>query len=150
MKRSGNIQNECKLTLPALSVNEGICRAAVGAFVSMLNPTLEELADIKCAVSEAVTNAIVHAYRFLPDTEVGEVYIAVTCYSDRRVKITVRDEGCGIEDIEAARTPLFTTASSEERSGMGFSVMEHFSDRVRIWSVPGRGTKITLLKQLRT
>ena len=149
MKRNGNVQNELKLTLPALSINEGIARAAVGAFVSGLNPTLEELADIKCALSEAVTNCIVHAYRHVADEQVGEIYIAVTCYRDRRVKITVRDEGCGIEDVEAARAPLFTTASSEERSGMGFSVMEHFTDRVRVWSVPGRGTKITLLKLLR-
>ena len=143
------IKNEMRIKLPSLSVNEWVARSAVAAFCAQLDPGASEIADIKCVVSEAVTNCIVHAYRQGADEQVGEIYIAVTCYCDRRVKITVRDEGCGIEDIEAARAPLFTTASSEERSGMGFSVMEHFTDKVRIWSVPNRGTKITLLKQLR-
>ena len=147
MKKSSTKLNECKITLPALSVNEGICRAMVGAFLSQLNPTLEELADVKCAVSEAFTNAVVHAYKAETD-EVGDVYIALTSDRARRVKITVRDHGCGIADIALAMTPLFTTDPDGERSGMGFAVMESFCDRVKVWSRAGRGTKVTLQKTL--
>ena len=147
MKKSSTKLNECKITLPALSVNEGICRAMVGAFLSQMNPTLEELADVKCAVSEAFTNAVVHAYRAQGD-EIGEVYIALTSDRSGRVKIIVRDRGCGISDIALARTPLFTTDPDGERSGMGFAVMESFCDRVLVWSRPGHGTKVTLLKTL--
>ena len=121
--------------------------AMVGAFLSQLNPTLEELADVKCAVSEAFTNAVVHAYR-AENKEIGEVYIALTSDRSGRVKIIVRDRGCGIPDIALARTPLFTTDPDGERSGMGFAVMESFCDRVLVWSQPGRGTKVTLLKSL--
>ena len=147
MKKSSTKLNECKITLPALSVNEGICRAMVGAFLSQLNPTLEELADVKCAVSEAFTNAVVHAYRAQGD-KIGEVYIALTSDRSGRVKIIVRDRGCGISDIALARTPLFTTDPDGERSGMGFAVMESFCDRVLVWSKPGHGTKVTLFKTL--
>ena len=147
MKKSSTKLNECKITLPALSVNEGICRAMVGAFLSQMNPTLEELADVKCAVSEAFTNAVVHAYRAQGD-EIGEVYIALTSDRSGRVKIIVRDRGCGISDIALARTPLFTTDPDGERSGMGFAVMESFCDRVLVWSKPGYGTKVTLFKTL--
>lgn len=149
MRKQGNISNEMKITLPAIGENEGICRAMVGAFVSRMNPTIEELADIKCAVSEAVTNCIVHAYRGLASPEYGDIYILVTCYRDGRVKITVRDSGCGIPDIAAARTPLFTTAPEEERSGMGFSVMENFTDKLIVSSKVGHGTKVTMIKKLR-
>ena len=149
MRKYGTIANEMKLALPAVGENEGICRAMVGAFVSRMNPTIEELADIKCAVSEAVTNCIVHAYRDSAAPEFGEIYILVTCYRDGRVKITVRDNGCGIADIAAARTPLFTTAPGEERSGMGFSVMENFTDRLTVSSKVGHGTKVTMVKKLR-
>ncbi|MBO5790829.1 MAG: anti-sigma F factor [Clostridia bacterium] len=147
MKKSSLLLNECKITLPALSVNESICRAMVGAFLSQLNPTIEELADVKCAVSEAFTNAVVHAYKGKED-EIGDVYIALTSDRKRRVKITVRDQGCGIADIALAMTPLFTTDPDGERSGMGFAVMESFCDRVSVWSRAGRGTKVTLLKTL--
>lgn len=147
MKKSSTKLNECKITLPALSVNEGICRAMVGAFLSQMNPTLEELADVKCAVSEAFTNAVVHAYRAQGD-EIGEVYIALTSDRSGRVKIIVRDRGCGISDIALARTPLFTTDPDGERSGMGFAVMESFCDRVLVWSKPRHGTKVTLFKTL--
>ena len=133
-----------RLTLPSLSVNEGMARSAVAAFCAQLNPTAVELADIKCAVSEAVTNCIVHAYR---DT-VGEILIGVKLCEGRMVQIEIRDRGCGIEDIKRAREPLFTTDAEGERSGMGFTVMESFCDGVRVTSRVGKGTSVTLLKRL--
>ena len=136
--------NEMKLRLPSLSVNEGMARAAVAAFCAQLDPTPSELADIKCAVSEAVTNCIVHAYK---DT-IGTIYINVKIYSNGGIKIEIKDKGCGIEDVKKARQPLFTTDSENERSGMGFTVMESFCDKVRVSSVCGKGTKIILFKQL--
>ena len=145
MKMKNKTQtNAMKLTLPAVSVNEGVARSLVGAFCSQLDPTIEELADIKCSVSEAVTNCIVHGYRNLG----GTIYIQVTLFSDRSLKIDVRDKGCGIEDVDMARTPLFTTDSSGERSGMGFSVMESFRSSVRVYSQKGRGTRVSMTKQL--
>lgn len=139
--------NSMKLTLPAISENERMARALVCAMVSTLNPTVTELGDIRCALSEAVTNAIVHGYR--SPTACGEelIYIAVTLYEDRSVKITIRDAGCGIEDVRAAREPLYTTDDSGDRSGMGFSVMEAFCDRVEVSSEVGQGTKVTLYKR---
>ena len=136
--------NMMKLTLPAISVNEGVARSVVGAFCAQLDPTIEELADIKCAVSEAVTNCIVHAYSNLG----GVIYIGVLLYSDRSLKIDIRDRGCGIEDVAMARTPLFTTDTSGERSGMGFSVMESFMGGVRVYSQRGKGTRVSMTKQL--
>ena len=141
---SAEIQNEMKLQLPSLSVNEGMARAAVAAFCSQLDPTACELADIKCAVSEAVTNAIVHGYR---DT-VGIIYIIVRLCEDRIVRIDVKDKGCGIEDVSVARQPLYTTDAAGERSGMGFTVMESFCDKVRVYSRCGKGTTVTLFKRL--
>ena len=108
---SAAVENEMKLILPSLSVNEGMARAAVAAFCAQLNPTAVELADIKCAVSEAVTNCTVHAYR---DT-VGTIYITVKLYEDGTVKIVIRDKGCGIEDVRVARQPLYTTDAEGER-----------------------------------
>lgn len=142
--KSKSVINKISLSLPAISVNEGVCRSAVGVFCAQLNPTIEELADIKCAVSEAVTNCIVHAYK----SSVGTIYISVTLYEDRTVKIEIRDRGCGIADIERARQPLFTTDPENERSGMGFSVMETFTDRLYVSSTLGKGTKVTLKKRL--
>lgn len=136
--------NEIRLRLPSLSVNESAARATVAAFVAQTNPTTTELADIKCAVSEAVTNCIVHAYK---DT-IGDIYISVSIYQSRKVKVTVRDRGCGIEDIKKARQPLYTTSPESERSGMGFTVMESFMDKVSIRSAPGKGTSISMIKQL--
>ena len=141
---SAEVENEMKLTLPSLSVNEGMARSAVAAFCAQLNPTAVELADIKCAVSEAVTNCIVHAYR---DTA-GEILIDVKLCEGRMVQIEIRDRGCGIEDVKRAREPLFTTDAEGERSGMGFTVMESFCDGVRVSSRVGKGTTITLLKRL--
>ena len=136
--------NRLTCTLPALSSNESVARSLVAAFISLPDPTLEELADIRCAVSEAVTNAIVHGYR----GTAGEIYISVKLYDDRTVRIEVKDRGVGIADIEEARRPLFTTDASGERSGMGFAVMEAFTDRLRVFSTPGRGTRVVLEKRL--
>ncbi len=136
--------NRMKLHLPAVSANESVCRAVIAAFVAQMNPTIEELADIKCAVSEAVTNAVVHAYF----CRGGDLYITVTLYADRMVRIEVRDKGCGIPDVQKARMPLFTTDTDGERSGMGFSVMETFCDRVTVSSRVGSGTKVSMLKKL--
>ena len=130
------------------SSNEGFARAAVSAFLSQLDPTIEQLAEIKTAVSEAVTNAIVHGYGSPSDVDDKLLYIAVTLYEDRSLKISVRDHGRGIPDVAAAREPLFTTDDSGDRSGMGFSVMEAFCDRVEVMSRVGEGTKVTLYKTL--
>ena len=141
---SAAVENEMKLILPSLSVNEGMARAAVAAFCAQLNPTAVELADIKCAVSEAVTNCIVHGYR---DT-VGYVRMTVKLCQDRIVRIEISDKGCGIADVKQARQPLFTTDAAGERSGMVFTVMESFTDGVRVSSKPGKGTTVTMVKVL--
>lgn len=137
--------NRLSLAFPALSVNEGLSRGLVGYFASLPDPTVEELADVRCAVSEAVTNAIVHGY----GGGEGTVYISAWLYSDRSLKIEVRDRGCGIADVEEARLPLFTTDRSGERSGMGFAVMEAFMDKVRVHSALGKGTRVVLYKRLK-
>lgn len=137
------VRNTMKLVLPSLSVNEGMARAAVAAFCSQLDPSALFLADIKCAVSEAVTNCIVHAYR----ESAGNIYITVRLLDDA-AEVVIRDRGCGIPDVKKAREPLFTTDAEGERSGMGFTVMESFCDRVRVKSKPGAGTTVTLLKKL--
>lgn len=136
--------NKMQLTLPALSVNEGAARTIVSAFCAQLNPTIEEIADIKCAVSEAVTNSIVHAYR----EKQGDIYITVRIFNTRTVIIEIKDKGCGIEDTELVKTPLYTTDKSGERSGMGFAVMESFMDKLVLKSAVGRYTKVTLTKNL--
>ena len=139
---SGSVINKMQLKLPALSANEGMARAAVAAFCAQLDPTAVELADIKCAVSEAVTNCIVHAYR----NRDGIIYINVSLLEGRVAKIEIRDRGCGIEDVKEARRPLFTTDAASERSGMGFTVMESFTDGIRVSSKVGKGTSITMYK----
>ena len=136
--------NHCKITIPAKSVNEGYARAAVAAFAALADPTLEELSDIRTAVSEAVTNCIVHAYR---ETE-GLIYIDLALTAENEIRIRIRDKGCGIEDIKRAREPLFTTAG-EERSGLGFTVMESFSDKLSVRSAPGKGTTVTIVKRIK-
>lgn len=136
--------NEMKLTLPSLSANEGIARAVSGIFLSQLNPTLEEIADVKCAVSEAVTNCIVHGYR----DSFGDIHISMKILPDRVFKIEIRDKGVGISDIPAAMEPLFTTDAENERSGMGFSIMESFMDSVTVKSSPGKGCKVIMAKKL--
>ena len=135
--------NEMKLSFESKSINEGFSRVAVASFASALDPTLEELNDIKTAVSEAVTNAIVHGYR----EKMGKIYITASITDKNIIRIKVRDRGVGIEDIEQARQPLFTTLGGE-RAGLGFAVMECFTDKVRVRSAPGRGTTVTLEKKI--
>lgn len=138
------MKNEIALKFSALSQNEAFARVSVAAFVSQLNPTMEELTEIKTVVSEAVTNAIIHGYEGKND---GFVYIYVTLESDT-VELVIRDEGVGIENIEEAREPLFTSKPELERSGMGFTIMENFMDEVSIASEPSLGTTVRLKKQL--
>lgn len=143
---SGELLNKIQIKLPALSVNESMARAAVAAFVSQLDPGVTEIADIKCAVSEAVTNAIVHGYRDTPET--GSISITVSILSGRAVKIEIKDKGCGIPDVGQARQPLYTTDAAGERSGMGFTVMESFTDALKVTSKVGQGTTVTMWKKL--
>ena len=142
MKR--NISNEMKMVLLSDSRNESFARTAVTAFVAQLDPTTEELADIRTAVSEAVTNCVVHGYR----GTVGRITLEVRLYDDRSVRIAVADRGVGIEDIEKAKEPLYTTDESGERGGMGFAIMESFSDRLTVHSRPGKGTKVIMTRRL--
>ncbi len=137
------MENEMKLTFSAKSQNESFARVAVAAFVTGLDPTLSEINDIKTAVSEAVTNAIIHGY----ENQGGDVYIYCRTY-ERTVEIEVSDNGSGIPDIEKAKTPLYTSKPELERSGMGFTVMETFMDKMSVESEPGKGTKVCLVKQL--
>ena len=139
------VMNRMKLELDSDSKNEAFARYTVTAFVSRLDPDTEELADIRTAVSEAVTNCIIHGYR----GKSGKVTVSVTLYDDRSVKITVTDKGCGISDIEQARQPLFTTDESGERGGMGFAIMESFSDRFSVRSALNRGTTVSMVKVLK-
>ncbi len=141
--------NEMKIKIPAKSVNEGVCRAVVSSFISQLNPTVEELGDIRCAVSEAVTNSIVHAYRELPEGRCGYIYISVRLYDTREVSIEISDNGIGIENIEEARAPMFTTGAAGERCGMGFLVMESFTDSLNVKSKVGKGTSVLMRKKLK-
>ena len=143
---SKEVINRIRIKLPALSVNESMARAAVAAFVSQLDPGVTEIADIKCAVSEAVTNASVHGYRDTPET--GSISITVSILSGRAVKIEIKDKGCGIPDVGQARQPLYTTDAAGERSGMGFTVMESFTDALKVTSKVGKGTTVTMWKKL--
>ncbi len=136
--------NEMKMQIQSLSMNEGYARVAVAAFAASLDPTLEELSDIKTAVSEAVTNCIVHGYR----DSFGMIYIAVRIFENGRIEIKIRDKGRGIENIEKAREPLFTTLGGD-RAGLGFSVMESFTDKMRVRSTLGKGTTVTLIKEIK-
>ena len=141
------IINEMKLRLPARSVNEAVARSCISAFIAEANPTVEELCDLRCAVSEAVTNSIVHAYP-TRDSEPCYVYISVRLYDSREVSVEVSDTGCGIEDVERARTPMFTTGDPNERCGMGFLVMDNFTDSLTVQSTVGRGTRVLMRKKL--
>ena len=135
--------NEMSLSFLSVSANESFARAAVSAFASQLDPTIDQLADLKTAVSEAVTNAIVHGYR----ETLGTVYITAKLYETGKITVKIRDKGVGIEDIEKAMEPLFTTGG-EERAGLGFAVMQSFCDKVSVRSTPGKGTAGTLQKNL--
>ncbi len=134
-------QNEMKLIFPSYSSNEAFARMAVAGFITQLDPTIEEINDIKTAVSEAVTNCIVHAYK----ETIGNIYISVKIDSTGLVKIRIRDKGCGIDNVKLAMEPLFTTGG-EERSGLGFSVMESFTDKLRVSSKQNKGTSVTMTK----
>lgn len=140
--------NEMKLRLPAISVNEAVARSVISAFVAELNPSVEELGDLRCAVSEAVTNCIVHAYRGR-EPMLSYIYISVRLYDNREVSVEISDNGCGIEDLALARTPAFTTGESGERCGMGFLVMESFTDSLSVKSRPGKGTTVLMRKILK-
>lgn len=140
--------NYFKTTLYASSINEGYARVLVSAFASQLDPTVEEIADIKTAVSEAVTNCIVHAYRNEADERKKKIYIEASYDENGSFTVSVKDKGCGIPDIKKAMEPLFTTDAAGERSGMGFSIMESFTDRLRVRSREGKGTTVTMCKRL--
>ena len=139
-----NAQNYIKLDFPSQSCNEAFARTAAAAFAAQLDPTLEEIGDIKTAVSEAVTNCIVHAY----PKEIGRISMRLRILPDGQLEISVRDWGCGIENVEQAMKPLFTTGG-EERGGMGFTIMDSFMDRLRVRSAPGKGTSVVMKKTFR-
>ena len=140
-----NALNYIKLEFPSKSSNEGFARMAAAAFAAQLDPTLEELGDITTAVSEAVTTCIVHAY---PES-VGRIRLRMRILEGEKLEISIQDWGRGIEDVDKAREPLYTTGG-EERSGMGFTIMESFTDKLRVRSRPGRGTTVTMLRTIRS
>ena len=137
-------ENTTKIQFDSLSVNESYARGAAAAFLARYDPTVPQLADIKTAVSEAVTNCIVHAY---PD-KIGPITMTAAIYEGGIVRITITDRGVGIPDIAKAMEPMFTTGDAEERAGLGFAVMQSFMDKVKVSSTPGRGTRVTLTKRL--
>lgn len=137
------MENYVILEFLSRSANEGFARIAVAGFAAQLDPTLDELGDIKTSVSEAVTNAIVHAY---PD-ELGRISLKIKLLENNTLEIVVRDWGKGIENVEQARRPLFTTGG-EERSGMGFTIMESFMDHLKVKSEPGKGTTVVMRKRI--
>jgi len=140
------MKNQMSLQFSALSQNESFARVTVAAFIAQLDPTMDELTEIKTVVSEAVTNSIIHGYENDPN---GIVYINVTI-EDSLIDITIKDEGIGILDVEEARQPLFTTKPDLERSGMGFTIMENFMDEVEVLTQPGKGTEVRLRKHLKS
>jgi len=131
------------MTLTSRSSNESFARACISAFAIQLDPTLEEISDIKTAVSEAVTNCIVHAYK----EKLGNIYITAELFDDNSIRIKIRDKGCGIENIEKAMEPLYTTVGGE-RAGLGFAVMQSFMDKIKVSSKPGKGTTVTMIKRI--
>ena len=138
------IVNEMRIDFPSLAENEAFARLVISAFILPTDPTIEELADVKTAVSEAVTNCIVHGYA----GRMGTVRIHAFLYEGNRLRVDVVDNGCGIADINRARRPFYSTLSLEERSGMGFTIIESFMDDVEIFSEPGKGTTVRMSKQL--
>ena len=135
--------DQVTVTFTSRSANEGFARACAACFAAQLDPTLDEVADVKTAVSEAVTNAIVHAY---PDC-LGKIVLRMRLYEDNELEIQIRDAGVGIPDVDKARAPLYTTGG-EERSGMGFTIMESFMDSLKVRSQPGKGTAVTMRKRI--
>lgn len=143
MWKQMKLMNEMNLSFLSRSANEGFARATVSAFVAQLDPTIDELADIKTAVSEAVTNCIVHGYR----SGIGIVYITAKIFDNGKISIKIRDKGCGIEDVNQAMEPLFTTGGGE-RAGLGFAVMQSFMDKIKVTSKQGKGTTVILEKNI--
>ena len=137
-------KNLVKLSFYSRSVNEGFARGALAAFLAQADPTVPELADVKTAVSEAVTNCIVHAY----PGGVGLVHMSVALYDGGKIKITITDKGVGIAGVEKAMQPMFTTGNPEERAGLGFAVMQSFMDKVKVTSKPEQGTRVVMTKTL--
>ncbi len=144
MRGKADVSNYIKLEFPSKSANEHFARSAVAAFAAQLDPTLDELGDIKTAVSEAVTNAIVHAY---PE-EMGVVFLRARILHGDTLELTVKDKGRGIPDVKKAMEPLFSTGG-EDRSGMGFTIMESFMDKLQVRSRPGKGTTVSMKRQIR-
>ena len=136
--------NDMSISLPSKSCNEAFARSVISAFIMNLDPTINELSDIKTAVSEAVTNCIVHGYRHSD----GMIYIKAKITTENKVIIKIRDKGCGIADVKKAMEPLFTTVPEEERAGLGFAVMKSFCDKVKVKSEPEKGTVVTLEKTI--
>ncbi len=136
--------NQMKITIPAMSKNESLARSCIAAFAAQTDPTVEELSDLRSAVCEAVTNSIVHGYR----DKSGDITITLKLTDDNCLYIKIADKGCGIEDVEKAMEPLFTTAPEEERAGLGFAVMEAFTDSLKVTSRPGKGTTVIMKKKL--
>ena len=136
--------NEMKMSFESRSCNESFARSSVAAFIAVLDPNIEELSDIKTAVSEAVTNCIVHGYK----ENIGKVYIHVKIFEGARISICIKDKGCGIPDIKKAMEPLYTTCETGERAGLGFSIMESFMDKIKVRSKPEKGTSVTLEKSI--
>jgi len=144
MRKPVNSINELRCTFPSLSANEALARSIAASFCAQMNPTCDELSDIKCAVSEAVTNAIVHGYRDV----LGEVTMILKILDGRVLSVEIRDRGCGIPNVEEAMRPLYTTDPENERSGMGFTIIENFMDSMRVISSPGKGTRVMMSKKL--
>ena len=140
--------NEIVCRIPAKSVNEGLARGIISSFCAQLDPTVEEICDVKTAISEAVTNCIVHAYRYETDENKKRINLKAQYYNDGLLVVTVKDFGCGIEDIEQALQPMYSGSGSEERSGMGFSIMQCFTDKMKVISQKGKGTTVTLKKYI--
>ena len=140
----GLIKNEMKLQIPSKSLNESFVRIAVASFFAQLDPTVDEISDIKTAVSEAVTNSIVHGY----ENTIGTIYIHAKILDDKTIYIRIKDKGCGIENVDKAKEPMYTTCKTGERSGLGFTVMQSFMDKLKVISKIGKGTTVTLIKTL--
>lgn len=138
--------NSMRLVFDSRSANEALARTSVAAFLCSLDPTMEELMDVKTAVSEAVTNAIVHGYR----DRIGKISVSAFLYEQQRIVIKIQDKGCGIEDIEKARDPLFTTAPEEERAGLGFALMDSLMDKLSVRSTVGKGTTVVMERRIRS
>ena len=138
------VKNEMKLQVPSRSLNESFVRVAVASFFAQLDPTVDEISDIKTAVSEAITNSIVHGY----ENTIGTIYIHAKILDEQTIYIKIRDKGCGIENVDKAKEPMYTTCKNGERSGLGFTVMQSFMDKLKVISKIGKGTTVTLIKTL--